>query len=104
MLDLVPKDKIESEIQDEQRKQLNFIGRMRPYRGHKLWKMIDGNITEVQDDEYESYFDIARNSRVKKIIVQPGAYYASALNLKNAKKKFRKLLIKNSQKQASNES
>lgn len=70
---------------------------MRPYRGHKLWKMnTKGEISEVGKDEYESYYDFSRKANVKKLIVEPDTLYASALNEKNARKKFDKLIKENS--------
>ena len=72
--------------------------RLRIKKGHKVFKAINGQVSEVGEDEYaESLyeskyrldFDLGR--KVRKLIPEEGEIYVSALNMKNAIKKFKKL-------------
>lgn len=90
MMDIKPKDRIEVTTKDEQRKHLKLIGRIRPHRGHKLFKLQNGVVSEVREDEFEFYYDFDRKRKVKKVIVESDTAYVSALNLKNAIRKFKK--------------
>lgn len=72
--------------------------RLRIKKGHRVFKAINGVVSEVGEEEYtESLyeskyrldFDLGR--KVRKLIPEDGALYVSALNMKNAIKKFKKL-------------
>ena len=72
--------------------------RLRIKKGHKVFKMINGEVSEVGENEYaESLYessyrvDFNLGRKVRKLIPEEGALYISALNLKNAKRKFSKL-------------
>ena len=58
--------------------------------GHRLWKWENGEVTAVDSSDYvESATDDEGNT-VRKLMVRDGVMYVSALNQKNAERKFRK--------------
>jgi|688.fasta_scaffold777471_2 hypothetical protein len=88
--ELSPQEKETTEIaafQNEKQKQL--IGSLRIKRGHSLFK-IDlscGVVSLVDDNEFKSFYTIG-GSKKRELIVKEGFWYDSALNKKNAIKKF----------------
>ena len=58
--------------------------KLRP--GHRMFKYHEGEISAVTDDEYEDNLTIGQSGR--KLIVTEGAIYTTALNRKNALKKW----------------
>ena len=76
--------------------------RLKIQRGHRVFKMINGEISELDESEYqESLVELPRltslgdqytvGRKVRKLTPEEGALYVSALNMKNAIKKFKKL-------------
>lgn len=92
------KDEVKQVAQVEQEKQLRHIGQIRPHKGHKLFE-VDQRTGVVREAEYEktdiNYSqDINKAKRSKKVIVREGCFYLTALNLKNACRKYLKMVLK----------
>lgn len=98
MRELEEKVKVDQEIvaDQQQEKKLQFIGSTVVSPGHKLWELdvVSGNIVEASFDTSEVHVNFEENRTVgrKKLIMKPGCLYASALNKKNAFKKFLKMV------------
>ena len=91
------KDKIVNEAQ--QKKELRHLASIRPHKGHTLFKfnLKTGVMASVNEDDFEeTEVEIMNGNmvqrKVKKLNVESDTIYASALNAKNAEKKFRKQL------------
>lgn len=80
---------LDAEVQTPEKKQLDFVCRLRPKRGHKLFKFKDGKVEAVSLDEYEEEVLIVGKTSRKRLIIDSGAKYVCALNNRNA---IRKLL------------
>lgn len=91
--DTVEKEKIQIESEVEQRKQLKHIARIRPHRGHKMFKINDKGIFELTEQDYENDAILTKGKIRKRVIIEPNTYYISALNKKNAIKKAEKQLL-----------
>jgi hypothetical protein len=74
----------------EAKKELKKIGTIKPHRGHSLFKMNSEGVFKVEENEFEYYYVIGKKK--KKLIVEDNTLYVSALNKKNAIKKFKKML------------
>lgn len=81
-------------IEKPVKKQLRLLARVKPHRGHTLFKLKDRKVTIVAEDEIMEtlveFNEYSMLDRKKKIRVEEGAMYTTALNLKNAIKKFKK--------------
>lgn len=97
MKELKPIDKLaKQEIVAPQEKQFEqvFIGRIKPHQGHTLFE-IDIETGEINKAKFESTdvkWEDAVNgiiSKKRKVIVKTGYIYISALNEKNALKKYK---------------
>jgi desulfoferrodoxin (superoxide reductase-like protein) len=91
-LELTVKDKIEVSIEQEQKFQQKHIGSIHPHRGHTLFEvnLATGEIepAEFQQQDYVVGSDINSGGGRKKVIMKPDCVYISALNKRNALKKF----------------
>ena len=87
---------IVSEKQQEKKNQL--LGNIRPHRGHTLYKVNVKTleVTEAVFEKQDIEWAIATSSKkqAKKILIEKGCIYISALNEKNAVKKFPKFGLK----------
>ena len=98
MKELEKEVKMDQEIHadQQQEKQMKYVGSTIIMPGHKLWELdvVSGNIVEAKFDTSEVVVDFENNSTVgrKKLIMKPGCLYAGALNKKNAFKKFLKMV------------
>lgn len=91
----IAKDKIVIVKQAEQEKQNKLVGRLRPAKGHTLYEV---NLTtgEVNAAQFEGETLIIKdlnsnapeNHKTKKVMVNKGCVYVSALNVKNLMKKL----------------
>jgi uncharacterized protein YnzC (UPF0291/DUF896 family) len=101
MKDLNPESKIENlteeirEVQEE-RKQ-TYIGSLKPHKGHKLYEIdiVLNTINEATFEKTEVVFNTkgsTPSSSNKKVVIKENCFYISALNKKNAIKKFGKKL------------
>jgi len=80
-------------IEQQQEKQKKLLGHIRPGDGHLIWKMnVSTLIVELIDDS-DLITDISWDETPRKrILTQQGFLYCSALNKKNAIKRFGKML------------
>ena len=91
----VKKDKIVLEKQAEQQKEEKLIGKISPERGHTLFE-INESTKEIKKAVFESQtitFEQAKSKFLtpsKKVLINKGCVYISALNEKNAIKKLNK--------------
>lgn len=100
MLDAKPaeRDEIVNEIKLPAKSETRLVGALRPKRGHKTFKFIDGKLLELQPEDYEDNeaLDVGHgiiggmraSIRRQKVKVEDGAKYVTALNYKNALKKL----------------
>jgi len=97
MIDEKPKDQVVITDQKEQETQLKKVGQVRPFRGHKLFK-VNKITLEIIEAEFvkpdEITFEEAKAGKKvkKKVIVEEGFAYFSALNKNNVIKKLKKLV------------
>lgn len=85
-------DKTEIEAVKPIKKELKLLGTIRPHKGHTMYQLnlAAGEISEAVFEEITASF---KGGPVKrKLIVKQGFIYQSALNKKNAEKKFKKRL------------
>lgn len=83
------KDKMEISIQKKQQKEKEFIGKIIPHAGHKVWEINDKNL-DIELAKYEvQTFIIGKNHNNPEIIIRNGFSYVSALNKSNALKKYK---------------
>jgi hypothetical protein len=91
-------DPVKIEKQAQQEKQVKFLGKIKPHRGHKIWEVNLENGTiklaalEGQTVDFNQAAKKAPGSS-KKLMAQPGCRYIAALNKKNVLKKLHKLLM-----------
>lgn len=71
-----------------------FIGSIKPHKGHKLYEI---NVTnqEIKEIKTTKTYDVSKGYSSSKVDIKENCYYVSALNLKNAIKKFKKLFSSN---------
>ena len=93
LLDKQPRsEKTEKVFQINEQQIHDYKGSETLYRGHSLWMWKDGEISKViyqEKGEVELFSSGKIKQRRTKLVVEPGAYYTQALNLKNAKRRFR---------------
>jgi uncharacterized protein YpmB len=82
------KDKTEISIQQKQQKEKQLIGKIIPHKNHIIWE-VNNETKEIRKATFEKVsFIIGKNHQNKQIIVLQNHSYISALNKKNALKKF----------------
>lgn len=89
-------DKTKISLETQIKKGAKRIGTLkRIQRGHKIFIWDEGTVNEVRSEDYsEPEIQILSNKKTRrfvKIQTKSNCYYTSALNLKNAIKKFRRL-------------
>lgn len=88
-------DEVKASAEKQQEKQFKHLGTLRPHAGHTLFE-INHATQEVKQAEYLTqdvdFMDAANKniSLKKKLLVKEGCEYVSALNMKNAIKKYNK--------------
>jgi hypothetical protein len=83
------KDKMELSIQKKQQKEKEFVGKIIPHAGHKIYE-INEETLEIGLAKYElKTFIIGQYHNNPEIIIRNGYSYVSALNKKNALKKYK---------------
>lgn len=87
----VPKEEL---VAIQQKKELKLLGRIKPKKGHRLFKLKNGKIEEVKEEDFLECVAFLSGRRVKKLKVEKGCQYVSALNKKNAAKRLRREGIK----------
>ena len=88
MKELDSKVVVEQQVEKDQHKEKTLLKTIVPHKGHTLYK-IDLETEEIDLAKYSSAYNVDQTIP-KKVIVEEGFYYVSALNKKNALKKFRK--------------
>lgn len=85
------KDTVEVFAEKEISTSIIYMGSMRPHKGHKVFE-LDTKTGEIRLAEFEPivvHFQQKGTPR-RKIIIKKGCQYVSALNYRNAIKKFTK--------------
>jgi hypothetical protein len=83
------KDKMELSIQKKQQKEKVLVGKLVPHKGHKIWE-INEETLEIKLAEFEKKtYIIGKNHANPEIIIRIECAYVSALNSKNALKKYK---------------
>lgn len=86
---IIEPDKISISQQKEVRKEVKFIGKLKMQRGQKVWQ-LDLQTRLITIANVESVSNIKGDIK-RKLVVKEGCWYAPAINLKNAEKKFLKM-------------
>lgn len=76
-----------------------FLARIRPHKGHTCYSLNintgDITVAEFESIDIQFNYDHKKTEGVtKRLIVQESCVYVTALNTKNAIKKFKKYLVK----------
>ena len=91
------RDEVKQVAQVEQEKQLRHIGQIRPHKGHKLFEVDQktGVVREAQFEKTDIHYsqDLNKAKRSKKVVVREGCFYLTALNQKNACRKYLKMIL-----------
>jgi hypothetical protein len=93
-LEQIHKDKVEVSAQAEiPVKSEKKIATTNPHAGHSVFKMNLENflVSSLEEDDYHEYYNF-RGAKTTKVVVKQGYIYCTALNKKNAIKKFCKKL------------
>lgn len=86
------KDKLNLSGQHAHLKQQKFVGSFKYYKGMKVWEM-DMVKVEIKPAEYNQS-TVGLDGEIKHTIIQKdNCVYVSALNKKNAERKFKKMLL-----------
>jgi len=89
-------DKVEIVNQAEKKYELKKLGTITPQRGHTLFQINTqtGEITIAEFDKVDAVLPTRKNNAdagtVKKVTIKTGCVYVSALNKRNAIKKYNK--------------
>jgi hypothetical protein len=85
-----------TEVQAPIKKELKLLGTLKPHPGHTCFQLDikTGEITIAKFAQTSiDYTQSDKNSPVRrKLITQDGCLYVTALNIKNAKKRFEKMI------------
>jgi hypothetical protein len=83
------KDKMELSVQKKQQREKEFVGKIIPHAGHKIYE-INNETLDIELAKYElKTFIIGSNHNNPEIIIRSGYSYISALNKSNALKKYK---------------
>jgi hypothetical protein len=90
---ITPKWEVETEVhgQKEARKEVKFLGTIRPHKGQSMWQ-LNLSSGEVSLAVYKEVSVDTKGNVRKKLITEKGFMYCTALNKRNAYKKFGKML------------
>lgn len=98
MLTLEQPIRTEKQVEQQQVKKLEFLGSVKPQAGYTLFE-LNLDTRKIQPAAFESQtVELSAATRQadyktrKKLIVKDNCLYASALNIRNAEKKFVKLI------------
>ena len=87
----IPDTNIEVSIKQQKKAEHKFIGRIVSRDGHKIWK-IDKQTLDVEEAIFSNTTYKMFGENKKEVVVKDGFFYVSALNKKNALKKYNKML------------
>lgn len=87
-------DKIEIVNQQQKKNTIKFSHNLKPEKGHTLFEisLIDGSIKKADFIKKDADYVQAMNGNIigkKEVLIKEGFVYISALNKKNALKKFK---------------
>ena len=92
-MEIKTRENIEMSIKKEKKVEYLFDKSIQPYNGHTLWE-INVDTLDIDKAEFEdvntTYVYNGNNPVQKKLIKRKGFVYVSALNMRNAIKKFSK--------------
>jgi hypothetical protein len=85
------KDKIE--LTAEQKKHIELLGSLQLRKGQKLWK-VHHQTKEVSEATFhhQGAVSLFEKQYHRKVLVEEGYWYTSAINKKNALRKFEKMM------------
>lgn len=89
-----PEHKMEIQVQKKQQIEKELVGKIIPHENHTVWEICLNTekikkATYVEKKEFINFGELSCNEN-KEILVREGFAYVSALNKKNALKKFKK--------------
>ncbi len=93
MFDEKKKDKVEIVAQKQIEKQEKLTHQIKPHRGHSIFK-IDKKTLDISLAQIEDIASVSKDRQGimnvihKKVIIEEGFFYMSALNIKNVEKKL----------------
>jgi hypothetical protein len=90
MENLDPKPRTEVVAKKKQQQEKELVGKIMPHRGHTIWQINTETMQVTPAQFTEQTFVIGQNHANREIIIVPGHSYVSALNVKNAVKKYLK--------------
>lgn len=99
--EIVIKDQVEIVSEHKQKKELKHMTQTIMSPGHKCFELNieTGDIVEAQYIQTTVSFDKAKNgslSSQRKLIIKDKCLYTTALNMKNALKRFKKMIVNGS--------
>jgi predicted nuclease with TOPRIM domain len=80
---------IEISVKKKQQKEKEFIGTIIPHEGHTIYQINDETL-EIEKAKFSNTTFIFGGENKKEILIMKGCTYVSALNKKNALKKYKK--------------
>jgi len=82
------------EIKDNAEPKINFLGSVNPSRGHRLYQLDTetGEISEAQIEGRIALLPDGRQELRKQVFIRDKFLYVSALNKKNAVKRFARMV------------
>lgn len=87
-LELPKQDKLSVNTEQEKRKEIVHVGRIKRGDGHKIWQ-LNLKTQELTEAEFnEEVVDFTTGAVKRKIIIKEDHWYESALNRQNAFRKF----------------
>ncbi|MDF3076142.1 MAG: hypothetical protein K0S09_31 [Sphingobacteriaceae bacterium] len=84
----IAKQDIELSVKKKKEVKHELIGKIIPFEGHSIWQ-INNETLEVDRAKFNNATYHLFGDVKKEIIIKPGFSYISALNAKNALKKFK---------------
>ena len=87
-LELKHETKIEVSVKQKKQVEHQLIGKIIPFEGHKIWE-INNETMEVKEAKFANATYHLYGENKKEIITKQGFTYVSALNKKNALKKYK---------------
>ena len=87
-LELNSKEKIELSVQQKKQVEHQLIDNIVPHNGHSIWE-INKETLEISKAKYSNATYQYGGENKKEIIIKDGYAYVSALNQKNALKKYK---------------
>ena len=87
-LELNNKSKIEVSVKQKKQIEYQLVGKIIPFQGHKIWE-INNETEEIDEAKFAKATYHLFGEFKKEVIKKQGYTYVSALNKKNALKKYK---------------